>query len=182
MNKIPIKEISGELHTAKGFDSGPFSNCLACRCGEEAEGGACCSLGVNLDKESYDYIFQYRHFIEPELGEPIENCFDKEWLDDTEFLGGQGISTELKNDTCIFRTGKTPGCTIIGAVIRHNLPRRMIPSACRLYPITWSEGRMFLDDLRKNCVCGSDDNQTKRTIMESQKQEVEDIFELDITA
>jgi hypothetical protein len=176
MDKIKIKKILKKVYEQKGFGDGPFSACLTCKCGSGGKGADCCQYGVYADKESYDLIIKHRNLLEPKIGLKIEECFDDEWTDDTEFLGGKAIGTKTKNGTCIFNTRPGSGSEIIKTVMRNKLPKRMIPSGCRLYPITWDKGKIFLEKIRKNCVCVSKKNKTKKSIFETQKKELKDIF------
>ncbi|MFH1772886.1 MAG: hypothetical protein ABH818_00810 [Patescibacteria group bacterium] len=176
MDKIPIKKIFKNVYQQKGFPSGPFDVCLICRCGETKKGGACCEKGVYVDKESYDLIIKHKKKLEEKIGIKIKECFDEQWSEDTEYLGKKGIGTKVKNGTCVFRVHPKQGCEIVSFVLKNNLPKRMIPSACRLYPITWDNGELFLEKIKKNCVCINKNNKTKRLIYESQKEEIDDIF------
>jgi len=52
----------------------------------------------------------------------------------------------------------------------------MIPSACRLYPLTWDRGKLFIENIKKNCVCIHKDNKIKKSVYKTQKKEIDDIF------
>ena len=176
MDKIPIRKVLKAVYRQKGFPLGPFNACLTCNCGKTESGGACCKKGVYVDRESYDLIITHKKYLEQKIGIKIEKCFDEEWSKDTEYLGKKGIGTRVINGTCAFRARSGQGCEIVSIVLKNNLPKRMIPSACRLYPITWNKGRLFLEKIKKNCICIDKDNKTKKSIYESQKNEIDDIF------
>jgi len=176
MDKISINKISNKVYKQKGFPSGSFNACFTCKCGKNGEGGACCKNGVYVDKESYELIIKHKKSLEQKIGLKIEKCFDDEWSDITEFLGKKGIGTSVIDDTCSFRSHAGQGCEIVRLVLENNLPRRMIPSGCRLYPLTWKKGKMFLEKIEKNCVCIDKHNKTKKSIYETQKEEIDDIF------
>lgn len=175
-SRIPIKKVLKEVYKQKGFPTGPFLSCLTCKCGQNAKGGACCRYGVYVDKESYDQIIKHKTYFEKKIGIKIENFFDKRWGKDPEYLGGKPIGTRVIHKTCSFRSPSGQGCEIVNLVFKKNLPRRMIPSACRIYPITWDKGEMFLEKIKKNCVCIDKNNKTKKSIYKTQKKEIEDIF------
>jgi hypothetical protein len=176
MNKIKINKIDKEVYKQPGFPTGPFDSCLHCHCGVNGLGGTCCWEGADIDKEAYDLIIENKDELEKRIGQKISECFEKEWLEDTDFLGGKGIATKTKNNTCIFRVSPKRGCEIIKLVVEKKLPRRMIPSTCRIYPLTWDEGRLFVREIEPGCVCLNLDNKIKKSIFESQKSEIDDIF------
>lgn len=176
MDKIPITKVSEKVHQQKGFPSGPFNTCLTCKCGDNNQGGACCEKGVYVDYESYELILKHRDYLEKKVGIEIEKCFDADWYDETHFLGKKGIGTVTKDGTCVFRVRSGQGCEIVSYVLANDLPRRMIPSACRLYPITWSRGKLFLEKAKKNCVCIDKNNLESSSVFQTQKEEIDDIF------
>lgn len=176
MHKIPINKIQKKIFKQKGFPTGPFNTCLTCPCGKTGGGGACCDIGVYVDKESYNLIMKHKKGLEKVMGMDIKKCFKGQWLKDADFLGGTAIETRNRNGYCIFRARSGQGCELVNFVLKHKLPKRMIPSACRLYPITWDNNCLFLEKIKKNCVCVDKKNKTKKSIYESQKKELEDIF------
>jgi len=181
MNKIIIKKISPRLFKLRGFDQGSFNNCYNCPCGEDKKGDDCCRRGIFVDKETYGLMHKYKKLIEKKIKIPLENCFVKEWKHDPEFLGGDGIATAInpKTDFCMFHNGKRKGCKLIALVFKHKLPIRTIPSACRLYPIDWNKGRMFVKkNIRKGCYCRQKKGPKDKSILETHRKEINDIFKL----
>jgi hypothetical protein len=60
------------------------------------------------------------------------------------------------------------------------LPRRLIPTICRLYPLTWGNQELFIaEDLYSKCNC-THKNCSSKNILETQKEEVEDIFDIEL--
>ncbi|MFA7662550.1 MAG: hypothetical protein WCX88_01365 [Patescibacteria group bacterium] len=176
MDKILIKKISKEVYQQKGFPLGPFNECPTCKCGENQQGGACCEDGADVDKEAYELILKHKDLLKSKLGFSIEECFKKDWLEnDSEFLGGKGISTTIKNNTCPFQSPKDRCCELVKVVLENDLPRKMIPSTCRLYPLLWDNGELFVREIEKNCICAQKENNAK-SIFETQKKDIEDIF------
>lgn len=178
MNKIHIKKVAKEVYQQKGLPSTPFVSCLTCVCGDDKKGGACCDGGVYMDKETLKILSKHKKELEKRTGVKFRECFFKRWSNDPNFLGGNGLLTRTKNGTCVFRSKDKPGCEIVSMVFQKKLPARAIPSACRLYPVTWNYGKLCVDDIRKNCLCIDKKNKTKKSIYETQKQEIEDIFDL----
>ncbi|MGK5095250.1 hypothetical protein WDW89_24970 [Deltaproteobacteria bacterium TL4] len=181
MKKIKISEIAPDVLKLQGFSSGSFGGCLSRACGSDQQGGACCHLGVNTDKESYDLILKHRKLVEEAIELKFEDCFNSEWNGDPEFLGRGSIGTRVrkKDNYCVFHSAKGKGCELVSLVIKNKLPRRMIPSACRLYPITWDKGRLFLSSpIFENCDCLRSDNPSKKTIFDTQKKAIDNIFEI----
>jgi len=180
LSKIKIKKISKKIYKQKGFPSTPFVSCLTCKCGCDKKGGACCDGGVYMDKETFDFLSKpkYKKEIEKRIGIKFRDCFFKRWSNDSDFLGGNALLTRTKNGTCVFRSKTKPGCELVSMVFEKKLPDRVIPSACRLYPITWNCGVLEVDDIRKNCVCVDKKNKTTKSIFDTQKKEIQDIFDL----
>jgi hypothetical protein len=177
-HKIKISKISEDCFTQKGFPEGPFNTCLTCKCGDSKSGGACCELGVHVDKESYDLIIQNKDYFEKKFNRKIEDCFEN-WTDDIEFLGKGGILTKCLDGSCIFRTLSKNGCEIVNFALNNNVSKRIIPTACRIYPLSWDEGELFVCTPEKHCVCSQKNNNNKKSIYYTQKEELEDVFEFD---
>lgn len=176
MEKILIKKISERIHKQKGFPSGPFNACLLWKCGKDKNGGACCKYGVYVDKVSYDLIIKNKKVLEKRVCKKMEDCFEKKWTGDRDYLGKDGIGTVTKKGTCIFKSKNGYGCEIVRLVIEKNLPKRMIPTACRIYPLTWEKGKLSIAKIKKNCICIHKENKTSKTIFQSHKDEIYDIF------
>ena len=172
MDKIKISKISKKVFSKKGFDS---VGCHTSSCND-----SCCMASADVDKESYDLIFQHRELIEKELGVKLEDCFLRKWTGDKEFLGGNSIGTNQSKDyLCMFRLPNRKGCVLYKLVEEGNAKRRIIPSICRLYPLTWGGGELcFEDDIKPDCRCLHRDNGSSKSIFETQSNEIKDIFEI----
>jgi hypothetical protein len=174
-NKITIQRISKTAKTQKGFPDGPFGACLRCKCGKNKKGGACCVDGADFDKEAYNLLIKNRNLVEKQIGKKIEDCFEDTWLNDTDFLGGGGIASKKESDTCIFKD-KNAGCRLADLIFRKKLPTRMLPTTCRIYPLLWDNGLLFVRRRRLGCICDNPKNKTKKSLIETQKNELEDVF------
>ncbi|MFH1211226.1 MAG: hypothetical protein V1645_04920 [archaeon] len=172
MNKIKITKISEEVYEQNGFDD---RGCYGTPCND-----LCCMGGCDVDKESYQLIMKNKDLIEKELGIKLDKHFKSEWSGDKDYLGGDSIETQKEIDKqCILHLQKGKGCVLYKLVNEKNLPRRMIPTICRLYPLNWNNELLYIDeDMEKTCNCTC--NQSEKKILETQKKEIEDIFEMQI--
>jgi hypothetical protein len=172
MKKIKISEISNDVFKQKGFG---HKGCYGSSC--EAN---CCAHGADVDKETYEFIIQHKNLIEPVIQEKIENCFIGEWSEDSEYLGNNAIRSNIRNGTCIFSIPQEKGCILFKLAMEKNIPQRLVPSICRLYPITWNYGRLEVyEEIEHSCDCLDHKNTTALNIFQTQKNEIEDIFEIE---
>ena len=172
MDKINISKISKKVFFKKGFDS---VGCHTSSCDD-----SCCNGSAAVDKEAYDLIIQHRELIEKELGVKLEECFYGEWSGDKEFLGGNSIGTNQDDDYfCMFRLPNRKGCVLYKLVMEGRIKRRIIPSICRLYPLTWDDGELcFEDGIEPECRCLHKANGSSKSIFETQIKEIKDIFRI----
>ena len=172
MDKIKITKIAPDVLTHKGFD---HRGCHGHNCED-----ACCFEGCTVDRESYDLIFKHRAEIEKATGRKLEECFAEEWLHENDFLGGDAIWARAFNNTCAFHLNGTKGCALWLLVMQGKAPKRIIPSICRLYPLTWNNGelKMYVG-IQDSCNTKCHRNSGTRKILETQKEAVDDIFEID---
>ncbi len=173
MKKIRIVSIDDKVRAFRGIDS---EGCFATRCDDE-----CCKYGADVDKESYELILEYKELIEREIGVKIEECFYRKWLNDDHYLGGNAKQTRVgKNGFCMLHMPQGKGCVLYKLVREKNLPRRIIPSICRLYPLTWKDNTLCIsEDIYPTCNCMRKDGFSK-SILQTQMDEVEDIFDLQV--
>lgn len=172
MKKIRITSIDKSVYSLRGIDK---TGCFHTECEDE-----CCRYGADVDKESYDLILKNKGIIEKEIGHKIERCFKKRWLDDEHYLGGNAIETRVgRSGFCMFHVPNGKGCALYRLVSERDLPRRLIPSICRLYPLTWADGELTVaDDIYPTCNCMKKDA-FKLSILTTQKKEIEDIFHIE---
>ncbi len=175
MKKIRISCIDKSVHSFRGIDG---TGCFHTECNDE-----CCRYGADIDKESYDLILKNRRIIEKEIGRKIETCFKKRWLDDEHYLGGNAIETKVgPSGFCMLHSSEGKGCALYKLVHENDLPRRMIPSICRLYPLTWADEHLTIaDDIYPTCNCTKGDAFAD-SIFATQKKEIEDIFHIEASA
>ena len=173
MSKITIRRISRGVFSQKGFDD---RGCYGSACGDD-----CCRYGCDVDRESYGLIVANGSVVEALTGRPVGDCFRGGWSGDPEFLGGDSIESAVREDGyCAFHERGGKGCVLYRLAEERGLPRRIIPSICRLYPITWGYGDLFVtDDMEPGCNCAAPDNRTQKSVFETQRREIEDILDLD---
>lgn len=185
MEKIKITKINKKAKTHKGFSEGAFAGCFNCPCGKDKKGGACCRYGADIDKESYDLIHKYKDEIEELIGRGLDKCFDNKWTEGN-YLGGSAVGSRVRKEDgyCVFHK-KGKGCWLVDLVLRKGLPRRLIPTICRIYPLTWTDdGELTMvddggeDSIEVGCDTTRKGNTTKKSILETQKEELDEIFEI----
>lgn len=169
MEKIEIVGVAENIFTHRGFSE---KGCYASVCADN-----CCRRGCDVDKETYELIMLHRDEIEKIRGLSIEQCFEKQWSGQADFLGRDSISSTVVGGTCAFHISSGKGCALWQMVFKYNCSRRIIPSTCRLYPLTWDKGLLRLvDDIEKECDCLNPCNCAALNLWETQKEAIEDIF------
>ncbi|HPS21029.1 MAG TPA: hypothetical protein PKY78_08595 [Candidatus Omnitrophota bacterium] len=174
MKKIKIKNISKECFTRKGF---------GVKCSVSSCQDACCRYGADFDKESYEKVYENRQLVEVATGIDLDLCFENEWQGDKDYLGGDCIlSKVMPSGYCAFHSPNGKGCVLYQIAEKHGVSRRLIPSICRLYPLTWSdEGELIVydedgDDIELDCVCTNPEMMSAQSLFETQKREIDDII------
>jgi len=147
-NKIRIKSVDPEVFTHKGlFDEGSYGS----KCNDD-----CCVYGCDVDYASYKLILKYRKMIEPLIKARVEDCFATRLKKDDDYIGGAFRETEVResDDLCAFHLRGRKGCSLFYLWAKKGLPKRLVPTICRVYPITWHRGRLFVDrPLKRACKC-----------------------------
>ncbi len=177
-DKIKISKISKQSFIQKGFDE---RGCFGCKCND-----SCCKYGSDFDKESYDLVISNKNLIEPLINKKIEDCFEKKWSNDNEFLGNNSTSSIKGNHGfCVFHNTEGKGCILYNLVNVKKINKRIIPSICRLFPLNWHKGELIVYNEQKkevipnDCNCVDLQNTTSKNILETQKKEINDIFDID---
>jgi len=174
MKKIIITRIDGAVYAHRGFDE---NGCIKAQCTD-----MCCLYGADVDRETYELIKEHKARIERISGTTFEDFFENAWSGDKDFLGGNSIRSRLgKEGCCIFRFPEQKGCILFKLAIEDGLSRRIIPSICRLFPLTWNNETLeyyALEHVPQACNCLEAQNREGRSIFETQKEAIEDIFEI----
>ncbi len=177
VKKIKIKRADLEVARQKGlFDEG----CYESQCND-----ICCQYGCDVDLDSLKLIYKYRDKIEPLIKTKLEKCFSTELTVDDDYVGGAYRETAVRDDEerCYFHLrGKKGGCALFYLHYQKGLPRKIIPSICRTYPITWHRGNLFVDrPIRRNCKClEALPKGAKRvpSLYETQKRDLKLVFDM----
>ncbi len=173
--KIRIKKVDPEIMTQKGlFGDG----CYGSRCEDE-----CCEWGCDVDFESYLLIKKYRHLIEPLIKARIEDCFATGIIKDNDYLGGAYRETVVResDNRCAFHLIGRKGCSLFYLWAKKGLPKRIIPTICRTYPITWHRGKLFVDrPLKRACKCMERTPRGEKvpSLYETQRRDIWALFDI----
>jgi hypothetical protein len=174
MKKIKIAKIDDAVYAHKGFDE---NGCIRSRCTD-----LCCAYGADVDRETYELIKEHKERIELLSAAAFEDFFESTWSGDRDFLGGDSIRSRVgKDGHCIFRLPEQKGCILFKLALEDGLPKRIIPSICRLFPLTWNNGILEYyeqEHVPEACNCCEVQSKEGRSIFETQKEAIDDIFEI----
>jgi hypothetical protein len=162
----------------------------ACRCRDEGDRllpDACCQHGADVDLFERDAILKRAPAIAGVLGEEFRDT--SRWFDarepeaDAETPSGMLIRTglvDLANEAsgCVFLQHDGRGCALHRAALAESFdPAEIKPQVCRLYPLTWGDGRLELSDDwdRYSCAHGG-----QRTIYRVMRDTVADVLGLEL--
>jgi len=174
MKKFKITKIADNVYAHRGFDE---HGCVKSRCTD-----LCCEYGADVDREAYDLIKEHKARIEGISAAKFEDFFENAWSGDRDFLGGNSIRSKVgKEGCCIFRFPEQKGCILFKLAMEDELPKRIIPSICRLFPLTWNNETLEYyarEHVPEACNCLATQNKEGKSIFETQKEAIEDIFEI----
>lgn len=177
MNKIKINTIPTQITKYKGFSS---KGCLGTPCNDK-----CCTFGSDVDKESFELMHKHRPLLETTINRNLDDCFET-WSGDDEYLGNNSIRSRVGEDGyCVFHNPEGKGCVLYMMVYGNNISRRLVPSICRLFPLTWQKGVLCFslelgqDLIPPRCDLRRQEEEGQRTAMETQSDEFFDIFALE---
>jgi hypothetical protein len=175
MKKIRITEIDPRTKTQKGlFGTG----CYGSDCQD-----ACCVYGCDIDLSTIKLIEKHRDLIEPLVEAKIEDCFKTPLKKDDDYVGGayRETATRKEDSTCAFRLRGQRGCSLFYLWATRKLPKRIVPTICRVYPITWHRGRLFVDTpIWQPCKCkeATPKGMKVPSLFETQKKEIMALFDI----
>ncbi|HHD10902.1 MAG TPA: hypothetical protein ENK42_00540 [Deltaproteobacteria bacterium] len=148
IKKIKIRKIDPEVVRQKGLFGG---GCLETGCDD-----ICCEYGCDVDYGTLKLIYRYRHLIEPLIGASVDDCFSTELTPDDDYIGGAYRETLVReeDERCAFHLKDGRGCSLFYLWQTKGLPKRIVPTICRIYPITWHRGHLFVDrPIKRACRC-----------------------------
>ena len=155
--------------------------CYGCKCND-----SCCKYGADFDKKSYDLIKKHKILVEDRINININDCFDNVFSGDMEFIGGNSIRSLVGADGyCVFHNKNGKGC-ILYEIVNNNkhISKILIPSICRLFPLSWENVKLIVYTEQRDsiipidCNCLDINNKTTKNILETQKNELIDIIEI----
>ncbi len=175
VKRIKIRYVDPDIKTQRGLFGG---GCMNAQCQD-----ICCENGCDVDLAGLRLIYRYRHIIEPLIKAKIEDCFSTELKEDDDYIGGAYRETAVRESDgrCAFHLVGRKGCSLFYLWVKKRLPKRIVPTICRTYPITWHRGRLFVDrPLRRDCKCMEKRPQGIKvpSLYETQKREIRALFDI----
>ena len=174
VKKIKITHIDPAIHVQNGlFDEG----CYGSDCDD-----ICCQYGCDVDYQSYKLILKHSKKIERLTKAKIEDCFSTPLKPDDDYIDGGWRETAVnpKIERCMFHFPDKKGCTLFYLWKIKGLPKELVPTICKTYPITWNRGDLFVDrPLRSECKClDATGGREVPSLYETQKIEVARVFDI----
>jgi hypothetical protein len=178
VKKIRIRHVEKDTKVQKGLFGG---GCLNAKCED-----ICCEYGCDVDLASLRLIFKHRRMIEPLIKARVEDCFSTELKADDDYCGGAFRETAVResDERCAFHLVGKKGCSLFYLWAKKGLPKKILPTICRTYPITWHRGRLFVDrPLRRSCKCMEKppgDLTLVPSLYDTQKREIRALFDINV--
>lgn len=174
VNRIKVTSIAPDIHVQNGlFDEG---------CYEKDCEDICCQYGCDVDRSSLKLIEKYKKRIEPLVKAKIEDCFSTPLKADDDYIDGGWRETAVRPsiDRCMFHFPDKKGCTLYYLHKIKGLPKKLVPTICKTYPITWNRGELFIDrPLRSECKClDATGGREVPSIFDTQKHELGAVFDI----
>jgi Fe-S-cluster containining protein len=162
------------------------ADCMSHGCTMHATGtlklDACCQYGCDVDLTERDAILARAESIRPVLAEAVR---DLPWFDesaperDPDTPSGIVVRTAVHQDGCLFLAHDRRGCAIHRASIEQGWDFRGIkPTICRLFPLTYGEGAIFVSDDYPDYSCAYEPGAP--TLYRVAREALADIFGADL--
>jgi Fe-S-cluster containining protein len=143
---------------------------------------ACCQYGCDVDLTERDAILARADAIRPVLSAEVR---DLPWFDesnpelDPDTPSGTVVRTAVHNEGCLFLSHDKRGCAIHRASIEQGWDfRGTKPTICRLFPLTYGEGAIFVSDDYPDYSCAYEP--TAPTLYRVARDAIGDIFGEDL--
>lgn len=176
VKKLSINKIDPELFAVNGlFDDG----CYGSDCDD-----ICCKYGCHVDLGAIKIIEQNKKAIERMTKRKLEDCFCTPIIKNDDYLGGgyRESDTHDEVDMCAFHFQDKIGCSLFYLWAKKGVSKRILPTICRTFPLTWHEGELMVDrPIRSECKALEAVTPRGRTVpnlFETQKKEVFSLFDI----
>jgi Fe-S-cluster containining protein len=143
---------------------------------------ACCQYGCDVDLTERDAILARADAIRPVLSAEVR---DLPWFDesnperDPDTPSGTVVRTAVHNEGCLFLSHDKRGCAIHRASLEQGWDfRGTKPTICRLFPLTYGEGAIFVSDDYPDYSCAYEP--TAPTLYRVARAAIADIFGEDL--
>ncbi|HEY5952328.1 MAG TPA: hypothetical protein VIV40_42815 [Kofleriaceae bacterium] len=141
-------------------------DCMSHRCTMQATSSekldACCQYGCDVDLTERDAILARAESIRPVLAAEVR---DLPWFDesaperDPDTPSGIVVRTAVHKGGCLFLSHDLRGCAIHRASLEQGWDFRGVkPTICRLFPLTYGEGAIFVSDDYPDYSCAYEPN------------------------
>ncbi|MBI1911874.1 MAG: hypothetical protein HYS21_07700 [Deltaproteobacteria bacterium] len=175
MSKIKITDVDPKIMAQNGLWG---EGCYGSDCHS-----ICCEYGCDVDLATLKLIYKHKDLIEPLIKAKVEDCFATKLKIDDDYIGGayRETATREKDKTCAFRLHDQKGCSLFYLWAVKKLPKKIVPTICRVYPVTWHRGRLFIDTpLRKECKCKEIVPKGTKvpSLFDTQKKEIMALFDI----
>lgn len=143
---------------------------------------ACCQYGCDVDLTERDAILARAESIRPILSAEARAL---PWFDesapeqDPDTPSGTVVRTAVLGDGCLFLSHDKRGCAIHRASLEQGWDFRGVkPTICRLFPLTYGEGAIFVSDDYPDYSCAFQDDAP--TLYRVARDSIADIFGEDL--
>jgi len=141
---------------------------------------ACCQYGCDVDLDERDAIRRRADAIRPLL---VGGARDVAWFDESEPEADPGrpsgtvVRTAVYEGGCVFLAHDRRGCAIHRAAVEQGWDHRGVkPTICRLFPLTYGDGGIFVSDDYPEYSCAYEPNAP--TLYRLTRDTLADIFGL----
>ena len=154
------------------------ADCMTHRCTMQATHteklDACCQYGCDVDLFERDAILARAEAIRPVLAAEVR---DLPWFDES--APETDPDTTVHQDGCLFLAHDLRGCAIHRASIEQGWDFRGVkPAICRLFPLTYGEGAIFVSDDYPDYSCAYDPSAP--TLYRVAREALGDLFGADL--
>lgn len=175
MKKIRIRRVHERTKTHKGLFA---EGCTGSSCSDE-----CCRWGCDIDAGTLNLIYRHRSSIERLVKAKIAECFSTELKKDDDYIGGAYRETAVRksDNRCAFHLIGKRGCSLFYLWAVKGLPKKIVPTICRIYPLTWHRGDLFVDSpLVKACKCKEKAPKGTKvpSLFETQRKDIMALFDV----